>query len=62
MSQNLSFCKNCLNISTRPRITFDNRGFCNACVWVEQKSRINWKKRQKFFLKLIKKESSKKKC
>lgn len=60
MSKNISFCKNCLNISTRPRISFDGRGFCNACVWAEQKSRINWKKRQKSFLKLIEKESSKK--
>tara|TARA_B100001057_G_scaffold492224_2_gene584166 strand:+ start:10379 stop:11467 length:1089 start_codon:yes stop_codon:yes gene_type:complete len=49
------WCKNCLNTSTRPRISFDKKGFCNACQWVEEKKKINWSKRQlslkKFFLK-----------
>ena len=31
------WCKNCLNMSTRPRITFDKRGWCNACQWMEDK-------------------------
>jgi len=31
------WCKNCLNMSTRPRITFDDRGYCNACQWLEEK-------------------------
>ena len=31
------WCKNCLNTSTRPRITFDERGWCNACQWSEEK-------------------------
>lgn len=38
----ISWCSNCLAMSTRPRITFDYRGFCNACVWMEQKKKINW--------------------
>jgi N-acetyl sugar amidotransferase len=32
-------------MSTRPRITFDNRGYCNACVWAEEKTKINWEDR-----------------
>lgn len=41
------WCKNCLNMSTRPRITFDEKGFCNACQWVEEKKSIDWAPRQK---------------
>ena len=37
------WCKNCLNMSTRPRITFDKRGWCNACQWMEEKKLLDWK-------------------
>lgn len=40
------WCKNCLNMSTRPRITFDERGWCNACQWMEEKKTFNWQERQ----------------
>ena len=33
---NLRWCSNCLSMSTRPRITFDAEGWCNACLWTEQ--------------------------
>ena len=36
-------------MSTRPRITFDERGSCNACQWSEEKKKLDWKKRQEFF-------------
>ena len=29
-------------MSTRPRISFDERGFCNACVWAEKKRTLDW--------------------
>ena len=29
-------------MSTRPRIEFDDRGFCSACLWAEQKKKINY--------------------
>ena len=38
-------CKNCCNISTRPRIQFDERGWCNACQWSEEKKTIDWNSR-----------------
>lgn len=38
----VSWCKNCLAMSTRPRISFDLRGWCNACVWSEEKKKIDW--------------------
>ncbi len=53
-------CKNCLNMSTRPRISFDQRGFCNACQWAEQKKSIDWKKRLLDF-EIIKKKIKKNK-
>jgi N-acetyl sugar amidotransferase len=43
---NLRWCSNCLTMSTRPRITFDDRGWCNACAWVEKKKTIDWDARQ----------------
>lgn len=43
--KNVTWCKNCLSMSTRPRISFDERGFCNACVWMEQKKNLNWESR-----------------
>jgi hypothetical protein len=29
-------------MSTRPRISFDERGWCNACRWMETKKELNW--------------------
>jgi N-acetyl sugar amidotransferase len=33
-------------MSTRPRIGFDERGWCNACQWMEEKRTLNWGARQ----------------
>ena len=33
-------------MSTRPRITFDARGWCNACQWAEEKKNLDWSDRQ----------------
>lgn len=55
----ITWCKNCLNMSTRPRITFDNRGWCNACQWMEEKQIIDWSKRQNQLNELIDKYKSK---
>ena len=32
-------------MSTRPRISFDEKGSCNACQWSEEKKELDWKKR-----------------
>lgn len=45
--QNVHFCTQCLAMSTRPRISFDSRGWCNACVWTEAKQTLDWDKRHK---------------
>ncbi len=54
----LKWCKNCLNNSFRPRISFDERGWCNACQWMEEKKKINWNSRKKEFNKIVKKYKS----
>lgn len=33
-------------MSTRPRITFDDQGRCNACQWAEKKKKLNWEPRK----------------
>ena len=52
------WCKNCLNTSTRPRITFDKKGLCNACQWAREKKKINWKNRQSLLKKIFNKKNN----
>ena len=33
-------------MSTRNRITFDERGYCNACRWKEKKETMDWSERE----------------
>jgi N-acetyl sugar amidotransferase len=53
------WCKNCVVMSSRPRITFDKRGFCSACQWAEKKKKLNWKEREESLINLLKKHKSK---
>jgi N-acetyl sugar amidotransferase len=48
-----SWCTNCLNMSTRPRIQFDEKGWCNACQWSEKKKTLDWKTRESELVKLL---------
>ena len=61
-SMSMFWCKNCLNTSTRPRITFDKRGYCNACQWSEEKKNIDWVSRQNIFKKTLKKNKGNYDC
>jgi len=41
------FCKNCLMPSTRPRLQFSKRGWCNACEWHEEKmTTVDWNQKR----------------
>lgn len=53
MSHNIFWCKSCLNMSTRPRIEFDNDGVCNACNWAAEKKVMDWEPRQKKLEELL---------
>lgn len=53
------WCSNCLNMSTRPRISFNEKGVCNSCQWMETKTELDWKSRQEELINLLKKSKSK---
>ena len=46
MMNNINWCAHCLAMSTRPRISFDQRGWCNACLWMEKKGSMDWAPRK----------------
>ena len=46
MAKKIFWCSTCLNMSTRPRIEFDDQGSCNACKWAEEKKLLDWEPRQ----------------
>lgn len=47
------WCTNCLAMSTRPRISFDKFGRCNACQWMEEKKTLDWEGRKNKLSKLL---------
>lgn len=51
--QGLRWCSHCLAMSTRPRIIFDERGWCNACRWMETKKTLDWGRRHQELLDLL---------
>lgn len=54
------WCNHCLNMSTRPRISFDERGWCNACQWMEEKKKLDWSSRKRELIETLDKHRSKK--
>ena len=47
INNNFFRCSRCLMPNTRPRITFNSDGVCNACQWHEEKQiKINWNERK----------------
>jgi N-acetyl sugar amidotransferase len=42
----MKYCTKCLMPDTRPRIRYNEHGVCNACVWTEEKRKINWDERK----------------
>ena len=34
-------------MSTRPRIEFNQLGWCNSCQWMEEKNKLDWSERQR---------------
>ena len=52
----LKWCSVCLTMSTRPRISFDENGLCNACVWNKIKKDMDWKPRKKELEDLLDKQ------
>ena len=48
----IKYCKRCIMPSTRPRITFDEEGICNACKNWETKKDIDWELRKEKLKKI----------
>jgi len=49
----MKYCSSCLMPETRPRITFNEKGVCNACQWAEEKRTIvDWEKRWQQLLEI----------
>ena len=46
-------CSNCVMPLSRPRMQFNSKGMCNACLWSIEKKKIYWKKRKKILDKLL---------
>ncbi|HUH42995.1 MAG TPA: N-acetyl sugar amidotransferase [Sulfurimonas sp.] len=52
----MKFCTKCVMPDTKPDLHFDEEGVCDACLSQEAKnSEIDWDKREKEFLELVKK-------
>lgn len=51
----MKICSTCLALETRPRISFDEEGRCNACVWAAQKKTLDWGSRNDELLRLLEK-------
>ena len=56
------WCKSCVVMSTRPRVTFNAQGVCSACQWAEEKKTLNWEKRQTKLDKLLSEQKSNPHC
>ncbi|MCB2297183.1 N-acetyl sugar amidotransferase [Clostridium tagluense] len=55
----MRYCKKCLQPDTRPGIIFDQNGICYACIYEEEKKKIDWNKREEE-LRIIVEEAKKK--
>ena len=44
---NLKICSKCIQPNTRPGIFFNEESICGACLWEEEKNKINWNERMK---------------
>lgn len=42
----MRYCKRCLQPDTRPGIYFNKDGVCGACLWEDEKEKIDWKARE----------------
>lgn len=49
----MRYCSRCVIPETRPHITFDHQGVCNACRAYELKKHIDWESRKAIFQSLV---------
>lgn len=49
----MRYCTKCIIPETRPHMSFDTQGVCNACRAAETKKIIDWKKREEVFRAVV---------
>ena len=49
----MKYCSNCCLPSTKPQLTFNEKGICSACLNYWNRPNIDWKKRKDTFLNII---------
>lgn len=49
----MKYCKNCVMPDTKPDLSFDSKGICNACNNFINRTEVNWEERKKDFLEII---------
>jgi N-acetyl sugar amidotransferase len=42
----MKYCKNCLFPDTKPQLTFNENGICDACIYAKEKENTDWHKRK----------------
>ena len=47
----VKFCKNCFTPNTRPRIVFNSKHTCNACLNSKEKKKLIGSKEKRSFIK-----------
>ena len=55
----MQYCQRCIMPNTKPDLSFDSKGICNACRNYEKRRKINWKSRSKELAGILKKYRSK---
>jgi N-acetyl sugar amidotransferase len=48
----VKICKKCIQPDTRPDIFFNDEGVCGACLWEDEKKKIDWNEREKELQKI----------
>lgn len=43
----MRICKKCVQPDTRPKIYFNDDRICGACLWEEEKKKVDWSQREK---------------
>ena len=48
----MEICKLCIQPDSRPGIFFSKEGICGACLWEEEKQKINWDERERELIEI----------
>lgn len=55
----IKYCKRCVMPDTKPNLSFDEEGICNACRNYEKRNAVDWNKRKEELMSILDKYRSK---